>query len=117
MLADKGFRIAKPQAHLYTFCTIELFSLLVRSFKHFGWSVWPRPILWYKRKLFPTKPDLGPGYTYECILFANKGKKPTTGLYPDVIECPPTANKKHAAEKPVFSSSFTLLKSCTTTAR
>ncbi len=113
LLAAEGYRVAKPQAHLYAFCTIEFWYSFQQIFENYGWTVWPRPLIWYKRRMFPTKPDLGPGYTYECILFANKGKKPTTGLYPDVIECPPTANKNHAAEKPVFVYHNLLLRSVT----
>ena len=100
-LAALGYRIAKEQAHLYTFCSIEFFYDLYGMFTSVGWTVWPRPLIWYKHRGSIPKPDLGPQYVYECILFANKGNKPTSGLFPDVIDEPSVTNKRHAAEKPV----------------
>jgi DNA modification methylase/ParB-like chromosome segregation protein Spo0J len=100
-LAIFGYNLCKEQAHLYTFCAFETWHKIAAMFKLVGWDVWPRPIIWYKHRGAIPKPDLGPQYVHEYILFANKGNKPTTGLYPDVIDCPAVMVKKHAAEKPV----------------
>ena len=101
ILAEDCFAATKEQAHLYTFLAFEHWSLVAAMFRHAGWEVWPRPIIWYKHTGSLPKPDLGPRYVHEYVLFANKGNKPTSGLYPDVIDCPAVLTKKHAAEKPV----------------
>ena len=59
--------------------------------------------MWSKHGGMLPEPDYGPRYTYECILFANKGKRPVTAVYGDVIECSAVDGKLtiHAAQKPV----------------
>lgn len=101
--AESGYRVATSSAHLYAFCTIEHFPELVKIFSSAGWSVWPRPLIWSKGPsagMLP-KPEHGPRYTYETILFASKGDKPTLCVKPDVLSYPPVSEKTHAAEKPV----------------
>jgi len=101
VLATEGYRICKPEAHAYIFCDFSFFLVVAGLFNDSGWEVWPRPIIWYKHTGSIPKPDLGPKYTHEYILFANKGNRGTTGLFPDVIDCLSGINKRHAAEKPV----------------
>lgn len=100
-LAKLGYELTADQAHLYTFCTVEHFYTLCSLFREYNWEVWPRPLIWYKQRGIPPKPDLGPSYTYECILFANKGHKPTYKLADDVLVCNMGNKIRHAAEKPV----------------
>lgn len=47
------------------------------------------------------KPEYGPRYTYETIMFASKGGKKVTGVYPDVLSHKTVLQPRHAAEKPV----------------
>lgn len=102
-VAREGFRLAAQQAHLYAFCTIELFPQIAAIFAAAGWQVWPRPLIWFKGAsagMLP-RPEHGPRYTYEAILFASKGDKPTLCVKPDVILTPAATDKIHAAQKPV----------------
>jgi len=46
-------------------------------------------------------PEHGPRRQWEMILYAIKGKKPTTGIYPDVITTMADPNMSHGAQKPV----------------
>jgi ParB-like chromosome segregation protein Spo0J/DNA modification methylase len=100
-LADDFFRVAKRQAHLYLFCDLSNFQKLNALFTLAGWDVWPRPFIWYKGNVgaYPS-PELGPRYTYECILFANKGQRKVTALYHDVIDIPQELKHDHPAGKP-----------------
>lgn len=100
-LAVEGFRVCQEQAHLYTFCDLRHFFVIEEIFHAAGWDVWPRPLIWSKQTGNLPKPDLGPRYTYETILYANKNQKPVSGLYPDIIQEAAGINKIHAAEKPV----------------
>lgn len=113
-LAKEGYRVAAKGAHLYAFCTIELWQKLSDIFTTHGWSVWPRPLIWWKGPnagMLP-RPEHGPRYTYEAVLFAIKGDKKTLCVKPDVIAIPPVSDKVHAAEKPVDLYLDLLSRSC-----
>ena len=103
VLATEGYRVLKDQAHMYVFCDFKQVSYISDVLLKEGFTVWPRPIIWDKGVgMLPVK-DLGPRYTYECILYANKGKRPVTAIYNDVIRIPSVDGKTsiHAAQKPV----------------
>lgn len=113
-LATEGFRLASDQAHIYAFCSIEHFAKIAFEFTLAGWAVWPRPLIWFKGAsagMLP-RPEHGPRYTYEAILFASKGDKPTICVKPDVIITPAVAEKIHAAEKPLDLYLDLLSRSC-----
>lgn len=101
VLASQGYRVAKQQAHAYVFCDVLMFPDVRDIFDDSGWAVWPRPLIWFKDVGHIPNANLGPQRRYECILYANKGNKVVTGLYPDVISCPAVNEKFHAAQKPV----------------
>jgi len=112
-LARESFRVAAEQAHAYVFCTIENFYTLTRYFADAGWDVWPRPLIWDKGNGMLPKPEYGPRYTYETILFANKGNRPLVLRgYPDVLSHTPAQDKIHAAETPVTLYNDLLSRSC-----
>jgi len=48
-----------------------------------------------------TQPPRGPRRQWEMILYAIKGDKRTTHIYPDVIPCEADSNMSHGAQKPV----------------
>lgn len=96
----EGFRICKPDAHLYMFCDIRLWPTLAALAKGKGWQVYATPLIWYK-------PNAGhapqPGYftrRYETILFARKGGRKLVSSAPDVLPFPSVKFKEHAAQKP-----------------
>lgn len=102
VLASELFRLCKSQAHAYLFCAYERFEELKGYFQKAGWEVWRKPLIWYKGVsvgMLPY-PDHGPRYTYECILFASKGKKKTQKVGPDCLDIPGVFRPRHAAEKP-----------------
>lgn len=100
-LAREGFRIAKPQAHIYAFCAPEFFYYWKGIFEFAGWKVWPRPLIWYKGNVgILPRPEHGPRYCYETILFASKGDKPICAVRQDVLVYNPPMDRIHAAEKP-----------------
>lgn len=111
-LATEGFRVCRDQAHVYCFLSIEHFPNIAFLFDSAGWTVWPRPLIWSKGNGMLPRPDHGPRYTYEAILFASKGDRPTLRVAPDVIQIPPQSDKIHAAEKPAALLCDLLSRSC-----
>jgi len=94
--------ITKPQAHLYWFCDIDKFHQSRAAFESAGWWVHRTPIIWHKMNGSRVPwPEHGPQRKYEILLYAVKGKKPVTRIYPDVISCSSDENLGHAAQKPV----------------
>jgi len=99
--AEEGYRVTKDEAHVYAFCAFERFKEVSDLFDLAGWFVWPRPIIWNKGNGMLPRPEHGPRYTYECILFAAKGDKRTLLVRSDVISMPGDAKLLHGAQKPV----------------
>lgn len=97
----QGFRVAKHEAHLYMFCDFKWWMTLYAMANNAGWTSWPRPIIWDKSGGgMLGDSEHGPRMTYECILYARKGNRKVTAVYPDVVRFP-SAAEHHAAEKPV----------------
>ena len=95
------FRVCREQAHCYLFCDLQRFEELKERMEDAGWDVWNRPLIWYKGNIGSLpRPEHGPRYTYEVILYAIKGDKKTTGVYHDVITTPQTTGHSHGAGKP-----------------
>lgn len=111
------YRATKEQAAMYLFCDINRFfdfwtvregnkkpsrvKGLATRFAEAGWTVWPRPLVWYKGNIGSLpKPEEGPRYTAEYVIFATKGNKKTTGVYHDVINIPQQVGQVHGAGKP-----------------
>lgn len=114
-IAHQGFRVTKPQAHLYMFCDIERFYELRALCSSAGWQVHRTPLIWHKPNNaggIPPWPEHGPRRAYELILYAIKGKKPVTAIAPDVISIPQDLNLGHAAQKPVALYAELLKRSC-----
>lgn len=99
--APLSYRVAKHEAHAYVFCDLDNFHELKGFMQAAGWYVFRTPFIY-------TKPgtgrvplvDQGPRRQYETILYAIKGKKKTTAIYPDVIVSYADANMTHGAQKP-----------------
>lgn len=100
--AEQAFRLAKPQAHAYVFCDIDRFHELRYLMAVAGWDVFRTPLIAYKLNSGRVpRPQHGPRRQYETILYAIKGDKPVTHIYPDVIPCSGDDNLGHGAQKPV----------------
>ena len=101
-LATESFRITKPQAHLYCFCDITRFAEAKEVFADAGWQPFRTPIIWHKPNgnRLPWV-ESGPQRKYELILYAKKGNKPVTRIYPDLVSYPADENLGHNAQKPV----------------
>lgn len=101
-LAWQGFRITKPQAHLYAFCDQDMFPRLKLLFSSAGWSVFRTMLIWHKPSAMRAPwPQEGPQRKYETILYAVKGKRPVQKMAPDLFAFNPDSNLGHAAQKPV----------------
>jgi DNA modification methylase len=100
--AAGAFRIAKPQAHAYVFCDIDRFHELKQYMASAGWDVFRTPLIVHKQNSGRVpRPQHGPRRQWEAILYAIKGDKPVTHIYPDVIPCTGDDNLGHGAQKPV----------------
>jgi DNA modification methylase len=100
-IAIEGYRIAKQEAHCYIFCSIEHFQKISAEFDLAGWDVWPRPLIWSKGNGMLSRPEHGPRYTYECILFASRGGRKVLSVRNDVISVSGDKRLSHGAQKPV----------------
>jgi len=100
--SELSYRAAADQAHAYIFCDIRRFNELFVAFEIAGWDCWPMPLIWAKGNTgsFPNA-DFGPRRTYEAILYCNKGKRPVTSMYTDVIAVTNPGKQSHPAGKPV----------------
>jgi site-specific DNA-methyltransferase (adenine-specific) len=96
------YRLAGELAHAYIFCDVRNYRMVQDQMEKAGWTVWERPIIWYKGNIgaFPHQ-ERGFRYTYECIVFANKGMRHVNSLTHDVICIDQIQNQDHPAAKPV----------------
>lgn len=99
---EHAYRICKKQAHMYVFCDIDRFHGMRAAFEAAGWWVFRTPLIWHKPNGARAPwPENGPHRKWECILYAVKGKKPTTKLASDVLSYSNEAHAQHGAQKPV----------------
>lgn len=100
--AQLSWNITKPNAHLYLCCDIDGFDFLKKCLTAAGWRVHRTPLVNFKRDANRVPwPEQGPRRCYELVLYAVKGSKPTTAIYPDVFESSGDDNLGHGAQKPV----------------
>lgn len=102
ILGAHWYRVAKEQAHLYVCCDIDGFHFARKWLTSVGWWVHRTPIVNFKRDgpRVPW-PQHGPQRKWELVLYAVKGNRPVTRIYPDVIETHGDDNLGHGAQKPV----------------
>lgn len=100
--APLSYAVAKPEAHAYVFCDLDHFHELKAMMSAAGWYVFRTPIISNKPNSGRVPlPDQGPRRNYELILYAIKGKKKTTAIYPDVITSFQDSASGHGAQKPI----------------
>lgn len=101
-LAEEGFRLAKPQAHFYSFCDLSLFDRFKLFLQRAGWTVFRTPLVWHKPdgQMAPW-PQMGPQRKYELLIFAVKGKRPVLKVAGDVLSHPHDPSLGVRAQKPV----------------
>jgi site-specific DNA-methyltransferase (adenine-specific) len=100
--ADQSYRLAKAQSHAYVFCDIDRFGELKVFMSAAGWRVFRTPILWINPSSFRAPwPESGPQRKYQLCLYATKGDRRVTKLYPDYIMSTTDENLGHPAQKPV----------------
>jgi len=113
VLAVEGFRVAKPEAHLYMFCDITRFAEAKEILSAAGWDCFRTPLIWHKPNGARTPwVDGGPQRKYELILYARKGGKKVIKIAGDVLSYPADANLGHPAQKPVALLLDLLRRSC-----
>ena len=97
-----SYAICKPQAHAYVFCDIDRFHELKQMMQDAGWYVFRTPLIYIKPNSGRVPlPDQGPRRQWEAILYAIKGKKPVTHIYPDVLYSTADEQLAHGAQKTV----------------
>ena len=97
-----AYAVTKPLAHAYVFCDIDRFHELRGIMGAAGWDVFRTPFIVHKMNSGRVpRPDCGPRRQYEILLYALKGGKPVTHIYPDVISVSGDENLGHGAQKPV----------------
>lgn len=100
--APLSFAVAKPQAHAYVFCDFDRFHELKAMMQTAGWYVFRTPLVVHKLNSGRVPlPDQGPRRQYELVLYAIKGKKQVTHIYPDVVTVSGDENMTHGAQKPI----------------
>lgn len=110
--APLSFRVTKRQAHAYVFCDIDNFHELKRMMEAVGWYVFRTPFVCTKPNSGRVPlPFEGPRRQYETLLYAIKGKKNVTAIYPDVLTSYADDNTTHGAQKPVALYEQLLLRS------
>ena len=104
---------AKPQAHMYLFCDFDRFHELKALCEASNWYVFRTPLVYFKTGggRVPL-PEMGPRRCYELCLYAVRGKKPVTHIYPDVIQAAADAQESHGAQKSVAVFQNLLQRSC-----
>lgn len=112
-IATEGFRVTKPQAHLYAFCDIESFTVVKALCTSAGWQCFRTPLIWHKPSAMRAPwPDGGPQRKWECLLYARKGKRQVLRMAPDLFAYAPDTNLGHSAQKPVALFRDLLSRSC-----
>lgn len=92
----------KPDAHIWMFMDVRHFNAWTALFQQAGWYVWPHPIVWDKGGVGALLGNAnGPRHTYETILFAQRGSRRISKVFPDVLRVRADLQKDHAAQKPV----------------
>lgn len=114
-ILQESWRLTRPQANLFMFCSIEHFLTLRTAAAQYGWSVLPQPIVWPKGTHGHSPwGRRGFMHLYEILLFATKGQRGVDGPLPDIL---PTFQKvgglakTHGAEKPLELLEYLIEKS------
>lgn len=104
-------RVSKPQSHLYWFCDIDWFPFLKDQIGQY-FKVFRTPIIWFNPGGSRAPwPQSGPQRKSQYVLYANKGNRPVTAIFGDVITASSDPNLNHHAQKPVFLYSELLKRS------
>lgn len=114
-IASEGWRLCKAEAHAYIFCDPKRAGTVGGILASAGWYVWPWPLIWCKAAtnigLLP-RPEHGPRRTYETLVYAIKGDRRVTGVYPDCIVCPHDRSTERGAHKPAALYADLIARSC-----
>lgn len=113
-LFGQAARIAKPNAHMYLFCDVDLFFTFKGIAEASGWQPWRTPLVWVKPGAgHAPDPRRGPRRNYELILYAWRGQRFMREVRSDVLTFVAENDKLHAAQKPVALYVELLSRSCT----
>lgn len=97
-----SFQVTKEKAHAYVFCDLDNFHELKGMMQLAGWYVFRTPFICTKPNSGRVPlPSEGPRRQWEMILYAIKGHKNTTAIYPDVITTTGEGGFNIGAQKPV----------------
>lgn len=113
-ILQEGFRLCRPNAHLYMFCDPDRFQWIRDRANEIGWQAFRTPIIWNKTSSMGHDPWPQKGFrrSYETILYAMKGDRPYLSFMEDVIDCPNISSPFHKAAKPPELFRKLLSRSC-----
>jgi DNA modification methylase/ParB-like chromosome segregation protein Spo0J len=103
-IIQEGWRLTKPKANLFMFCTWKTFPRLFEAAQRYAWTPWYHPLIWRKSGEGEAPwGRLGFVRTYELIFWATKAQKGINGPTPDILDFQKigTKGRDHAAEKPL----------------
>lgn len=110
----EGYRLSKPDAHIYLFCEFRRFNSICAVLEQTGYRVWFWPFIYWRgttNGVCPW-PEHGPRRTYECIVYGIKGDRRVNGIFPDVLEFQDTSGIERGAHKPTELYGSLLARSC-----
>lgn len=104
-LIPELFRVLKPSAHIYMFCTVgELYPDLITLLKENGFLLAPVPLIWDKQRITTSFKGMNYCSCYEAIIFGSKPPRPRilATSSRDVLRFSSIGSKKkwHPFEKP-----------------
>lgn len=99
---EHGMRLLKDRGDIFLFCDIVRWNELRTMAEDFGYSVWPRPVIWHKSNEGIRPWGIkGYAYCYEAIIYATKAQKGLIKTGPDVISgIYKVRDREHGAAKP-----------------
>ena len=97
-------RVLKDESTIYMACDAERFFEIKKFIEELqlGWQVQRKPLIHTRKSGHIAIPNFSYRYTYECWLYARKGKVPVQAVANDVMAGDSSGELVHAAQKPAF---------------
>lgn len=101
-LCDCVHAYGAADSHHYLFSDFHQFPFLRDLWEKKGFRVWSTPFIMYRTTSVRAPwQECGPWKSYECILYAMKGRRACNVWRTDVISCRGDENLGHGAQKPL----------------
>lgn len=101
----EGFRVTKPRANIFIFCSSRGWAFAREEAMRIGWVPYPEQLIWQKSHSEGLAPwgGRGPRRTWEGIFLATKGQKFLLSSPVDIFDFPRVsrAQRIYGAQKPI----------------